>query len=90
MIAVILTIFTKNLFSWSSFQTVRNDIPSTGWCYTMLQPLQSLPLSSDTAGKAKTRREEELEREREKDSSQGNLNSSVTEAEVSLLISALF
>lgn len=69
MIAVILTIFKKNLFSWSSFQTVRNDIPSTGWCYTMLQPLQSLPLSSDTAGKAKTRREEELERERERQQS---------------------
>lgn len=64
MLAVILTICKKN--SWSSFQTVRNDKPSTCWCYTMLQPMQSRRLSSDTAGRAKTRGEEEVERERER------------------------
>lgn len=39
----------------------------TGWCYTMLQPVRSLPLSSDPVGYAKTKEKDRKRRgEKEK------------------------
>lgn len=38
---------------------------STGWCYTMLRPVRSLPVSSDPAGYARTK-ERDRKREKEK------------------------
>lgn len=35
--------------------TVQDDKHSTGWCYTMLRPVRSPPVSSDPAGYAKTK-----------------------------------
>lgn len=49
--------------------TVQDDKHSAGWCYTMLHPVRSLPVSSDPAGYAKTTERQKWERKK----SQGNV-----------------
>lgn len=43
-----------------------DDKHSTGWCYAVLQPVRSLPLSSDPAGWAKTKGKDRVGRNKEK------------------------
>lgn len=52
--------------------TVQDDKHSTGWCYTMLQPARSPPVSSDPPAYASTTgREKKKEKKRERERSQG-------------------
>lgn len=46
--------------------TVQDDKHSTGWCYTMLRPVRSPPVSSDPAGYATTK-ERDRKRKGEKE-----------------------